>query len=446
VRKTSKIYPKNVSTIRITMGRRTKATAARINNFSRPVNPQNPTVEEVSDDDMDLEDDDFLEHGFFFLDEEPTSEDSDDCDSDDEDVDEDELKGLQNEADIEHFNAVLAHAQAMAVKAEREAAGEKPKRKRHYMGNSVRTKRHHAQKRRELAATGQKLISSMFTKTRREPTLTEENEAPQPPPDVIEIDSDSSDEGDDEIEASLNQLFPGEHEVSVLRSTRAEVDLTRLNQASEPEGSHTSESDDSAVSAAAARKQVEELLRQLREGRRPKDDSPETTTDQFLNGLCYKDFPALRRARAKLTVKAKDRKLDVFFRSRITAMVATLNFYLDPELSYLWRESLVLAVKALGRGVKHAQNLQKWINKYLHLEKLSLHRYGSYHSSILKDEDFQRDLQLHLMEIARKGYIRAQDIVDYVATPEVQQQLGTRAHGIHIQTAQRWLHKLSWRY
>jgi hypothetical protein len=72
------------------------------------------------------------------------------------------------------------------------------------------------------------------------------------------------------------------------------------------------------------------LLRQLREGRRPQDDSPETMTDQILNGLSYKDFPNLRRARAKLVVKSKDMKLDIFFRSRITAMVVTLNFYLDP--------------------------------------------------------------------------------------------------------------------
>jgi len=50
------------------------------------------------------------------------------------------------------------------------------------------------------------------------------------------------------------------------------------------------------------------------------------------------------------------------------------------------------------------------------------------------------------MEIAKNGYICAQDIVDYVATPEVQQRLGTRARGIHIQTAQQWLHKLSWQY
>jgi hypothetical protein len=36
------------------------------------------------------------------------------------------------------------------------------------------------------------------------------------------------------------------------------------------------------------------------------------------------------------------------------------------------------------------------------------------------------------MEIAKKEYIHAQDIVDYITTPEVQQQLETRARGIHI--------------
>jgi hypothetical protein len=146
---------------------------------------------------------------FFFLDKEPTSEEDSDSDGfdTDEEVDEDELEGLENEADIAHFNAVLTHAQAMAIKAECEAAGEKPKRKWHYMGNSVHTKWHHAQKRRELAATSQTLISSMFTKKVTELTPMEEQEAP---PDAIEIvdDPDSSGEGDNEIETPLKQLFP----------------------------------------------------------------------------------------------------------------------------------------------------------------------------------------------------------------------------------------------
>src|SRR5277367_6476918 len=162
------------------MGRRSKATISRLNNLPKQKNSQNPTVEDVPDqDDKNFDDEDFLEHGFFFLDEEsPLEEDLDGPGGDESDndaVDEDELTGLQNEADIEHFNAVLAKAQAMAVKAEREAAGEKPKRKRHYTGNADRTKRHHAKKRRELAATGQKLISLMFAKKGKELTACNAN-------------------------------------------------------------------------------------------------------------------------------------------------------------------------------------------------------------------------------------------------------------------------------
>ena len=116
------------------MGQWSKATVAWLNNLMKPENPQNPTVEEVfNEEDADFEDKDFLEQGFFSLDEEhPPEDESDGSDSDDGEVDEDKLTGLQNEADIEHFNAVLAQAQAMAVKAECEAAGKKPKLKRHY--------------------------------------------------------------------------------------------------------------------------------------------------------------------------------------------------------------------------------------------------------------------------------------------------------------------------
>ena len=64
----------------------------------------------------------------------------------------------------------------------------------------------------------------------------------------------------------------------------------------------------------------------------------------------------------------------------------------------------------------------------------------------MTDEDFAHDIQLHLLEIGKKGYIRAQDIVDYVATPEVQKQLGTKARTIHQRTACRWLKKLNWCY
>jgi len=145
-------------------------------------------------------------------------------------------------------------------------------------------------------------------------------------------------------------------------------------------------------------------------------------------------------------VKSKDKKLDVFFRSCITAIVAIINLYLDLDLSYSWRNSSVLAAKAMEHGVYHARKLREWITTYLHSGKLPLHRYGTYRSSVLEDEDPARNIQLHLTEIAKNGYIRARDVVDYVATPAVQECLGSKARSISERTTQRWLHRLSWRY
>ena len=50
------------------------------------------------------------------------------------------------------------------------------------------------------------------------------------------------------------------------------------------------------------------------------------------------------------------------------------------------------------------------------------------------------------MEMAKNGYIRAEDVVDYVTSPQIQAKLGSKAHGISIRTAHRWLKKLDWRY
>jgi hypothetical protein len=154
--------------------------------------------------------------------------------------------------------------------------------------------------------------------------------------------------------------------------------------------------------------------------------------------------------RARLAVKAKDPKLDVTFRARITAMVGTLNLYLDPELSYTWREASLIAAKSQGVGIrngsKRARNIRTWIHRYLVHSKLPLHRHGQHQSSILDDEDFSQDIQLHLMEMAKNGYIRAEDVVDYVASPQIQAKLGSKARGISIRTARCWLKKLDWRY
>jgi hypothetical protein len=72
------------------------------------------------DSDLDFEDNNLREHGFFILDDEFPSEEDIDSDEDEE-LDEDELNGIMNEEKIKQFNDILFKAQAMALKAEHEA-------------------------------------------------------------------------------------------------------------------------------------------------------------------------------------------------------------------------------------------------------------------------------------------------------------------------------------
>ena len=67
-------------------------------------------------------------------------------------------------------------------------------------------------------------------------------------------------------------------------------------------------------------------------------------------------------------------------------------------------------------------------------------------ASILDDKDFTQDIQEHHQEIAKDGYVQAQDIVDYFLTPAIQEKLGVKKQAISIWTAHHWLKKLDWCY
>ena len=55
--------------------------------------------------------------------------------------------------------------------------------------------------------------------------------------------------------------------------------------------------------------------------------------------------------------------------------------------------------------------------------KLPVCRYWSTCSPILVDEDIASQIQLYLSEHAKKGFIKAQDVVEIFAGPEIQEQL-----------------------
>ena len=82
---------------------------------------------------------------------------------------------------------------------------------------------------------------------------------------------------------------------------------------------------------------------------------------------------------------------------------------------------------------------------YIRHGSLPLNGYGHLNTSILDDEDLTQQIHLHLIGIAKGSYIRAQDVVDVIATPDMKHYLGIKS-GITVQTGQRWLHKMKWWY
>ncbi|THU75878.1 hypothetical protein K435DRAFT_706193 [Dendrothele bispora CBS 962.96] len=130
-------------------------------------------------------------------------------------------------------------------------------------------------------------------------------------------------------------------------------------------------------------------------------------------------------------------------------MVGTLNLYLDPELSYTWREASLISAKAQGHGVYHARTIRQWIHQFLNNDKLPVHKYKGTRSSILEDEDISLEIQLRLSERSKDRYITAKDVVDVVASAEIQEKLkeaGIEKRAVTERTGREWLKKFKWRY
>jgi hypothetical protein len=133
----------------------------------------------------------------------------------------------------------------------------------------------------------------------------------------------------------------------------SEDETMRDAEGSGGDGTAVAQESDGSI-ASSEQSDAEQMIEQLRNGIRPHDDGVETMSDAELNKLSYLDFEGLRKACAKLKVLSKDKKLDIVFRARITAMVGTINLYMDSELSYTWREASLIVAKSQGQGPNHA--------------------------------------------------------------------------------------------
>ena len=80
---------------------------------------------------------------------------------------------------------------------------------------------------------------------------------------------------------------------------------------------------------------------------------------------------------------------------------------------------------------------------------LSHHHLGQVWWMVLCDEDITSEIKLHLVEKFKKGFLKAENVIDLVASPEMQRtftEKGICKPSILTSTALRWLKKLDWRY
>ena len=163
--------------------------------------------------------------------------------------------------------------------------------------------------------------------------------------------------------------------------------------------------------------------------------------------LC--DRPKLRAACTKLEGEAGNKELDLVTRRRIQGMMGLLNLYLDEALNLSWRKSSAIVSKTQGRGDAHARCIREWTLQFLQTGTLPLHRLGQARWTVLRDEDIASEIKTRIMEKSKQGFVKAEDVVDLVASPEMQKtfsEKGICKPSISKKTATRWLQKLDWRY
>jgi hypothetical protein len=77
-------------------------------------------------------------------------------------------------------------------------------------------------------------------------------------------------------------------------------------------------------------------------------------------------------------------------------------------------------------------------------EDLPYNPYGAWSNSVLdRNETLAQDIHLHLQKIGK--YVRAEDLVDFMDTPEMRERTKLDKR-IVVLTAQRWMKKMDYRW
>jgi hypothetical protein len=123
----------------------------------------------------------------------------------------------------------------------------------------------------------------------------------------------------------------------------------------------------------------------------------------------------------QLTKEAKKCNLDVIVWACVVAVIGLLNIYTDEDLEYSWTKASEVVAKTQRAGVNHAQCIWKWAIGFLKRGDLPLYQLNWKWATIIDDEDIAEELKMCMMEKGKEGFLKAQDIVDIIASPKMQE-------------------------
>ena len=106
-------------------------------------------------------------------------------------------------------------------------------------------------------------------------------------------------------------------------------------------------------------------------------------------------------------------------------MCMFLWMYVDKKQPCTWTQACNDTVHAYQKGSHTSWCLRQWTHSFIEdCSDLPINLYGSWNVSLLDIGDLAKDIHEHLQSIEK--YVRAQDIIDYLAQSKVQQKHGLK--------------------
>jgi hypothetical protein len=147
----------------------------------------------------------------------------------------------------------------------------------------------------------------------------------------------------------------------------------------------------------------------------------------------------------------KECRLPLQLRTRLEWIAGFLYVYVDDKSKYgkgsnnaRWIASSLHCAHAQQSNPHQAKNLRKWAKAFIKdRDALPVSKNGTPRNSQIDDQDIAAEIAIHLQSLG--PYVRALDIVHYVAIPEVKKRLGIKKT-ISVATAQRWMKKMGYRW